>query len=519
VAALRPSLNGRCPADASPPDQGIDPDDPRDAPSASPPGPAPDPDPPSDGGSGGSDDSGGVVERVRTGIDRVASGAGDVVSDTVDAGQNVAEPVTSSVDTVSDTLPGRTGEAFAAGAAVAAVPEPTPVTETTGAAIAGGAALVGGGVLASRALQERGGELGVGERVTNELGVGQQNTDVSEIEPGSGVTSEVGVGQVAPTATEVGLGSVTDVSELDVGGTASDVAINAAQQVGIGEQVGQEDSFTIGRDTIDDVEQTSDIDEQEQLTQIREELERRQEFARENGEQFRDPTRDPVRFPGDEAATGTAPGVIEQQVPDFSGGDATTLGTATGARGATDPFLGGSDFDTGSAGDDVTDPTALANTFGVGTDAGSDTGTGDGTLGGTETGGGTVTDPATGTTTAETTLTATQSATETAQLQASGLASETLTATQTATDTAQAQQSALESQLAEPTLTQVETQVVEPTDFGSPTAQADRDRPRREEPEPDPDDDPAAAVFGIDADAFGSGILSGSDAAASLFDR
>lgn len=445
------------------------------------------------------DGGGGVTDRISSGIDAVTSGVGGAVSD-----------VQSGVNRVSDTLPGPTGKAFTAGVALAAVPEPTPVTETSGAAIAGGAALVGGGVLASRALRRRAGEVGVGERVRNELEVGQSRQDVSEVGAGATqTTTEIEPGATGPSTTEVGLGSTTAGSEIDVGtggDTGAGPTINVAQQLGIGEQSGQqigqeEETFTIGRDTIEDVERTGDLEEAERQRQIREELERRQEFVREDGNTGQI-QRDPVRFPADEAATGTAPGILEQVGSDFSPGEGEALGTAVGAGATTPDFLAGD-----RVSDDVT---------GVGTDPTSGTGLKDPLA--SQTGAGTLGE--TGPTTTTETGGVTDSATDTGTDSGTDVLTDTTTvqASATAQPQAQAVTEATPQQFAQPEVTTFETQVSEPTQPGTSTGQGSRRRPRRDEPDLETDDDPFSATFGIDEDEFGSGILSGQQAAAETFE-
>lgn len=470
---------------------------------------------------GRSSGGGSQTERVTSGVDAVTSGISNVVDNSIDAGQDAFRTVESNVNRVGDTLPGRTGEAFVAGATLAAVPEPTPVTEVSGAAIAGSAALVGGGVLASRALRNRdGSEVGVGERVRNELEIGQSRQDVSEVGVGGGVgsTTEVPPGRTGRMTSEVGLGSTTTVSELEVGegdDQPTGPTINVAEQLGIGQQRGQqvgqqEEPFTIGRDTIEDVERTGELEEAERQRQIREELERRQEFVREDGTPGQI-NRDPVRFPADEAATGTAPGILEQVGSDFNPGRSDALATGVGAGATTPDFLGGD-----RVSDDVT---------GAGTDPASGAVTGIQNPYGDALGIGAQTEPTADTTTTTDTggLTdsGTDTGTDTLTDTGSGVLTDTTTveATTTAQGQAQAVTEATPQQFAQPEVTTFETQVTELNAPGTSLGQGSRRRPRRDEPDPENDEEANLLAFDTDTDAFGSGILSGSDAVDSLFDR
>jgi len=573
---------------ASPPDQGADPDDPRDAPSASPPTPAPEPDPPSGGGS-----SGGVVDRVTSTVGDTVSGAGNVADSVGGTVTDTIDTVQGGVNRVEETLPGPTGTAFATGAAVAAVPEPTPVTETTGAAIAGGAALVGGGVLASRAIRNRGSELGIGERVTSELGIGQQNQDVTEVGVGEQLTSEVGVGETGPSTTEVGIGSTTSVSELDVGAGGSQATISAAEQVGIGSPTGEasevdsedeqveiedpiDDTGEIARQTFEQKQyEVQEIYGNEQYDSVpeRERVENPGPFndARDAGisgagepetfgnreetfgERFNrliqddDPgqvTRDPVRFPADEAATGTAPSLLEEQLPEFSDPGATSVGTATGVGGATDLILAGGDEQGGDTGpdtiaDEVTgagiDPTtgdnpasgsdpfdasAIEDQLGgpigggelpadaTGINTGNDTGSGSGND----------IDNDTGSDTGNDTDNDTGPGSET------GLGTEAVPVETTVTATQPQVQTT--NQVTEPIENQLQSEFGQANDYsgpttpGNPTGSGDPPRRRpRPDPKPDDSDAPQPLVFAQDSDSFGSGILSGAEAVDRLFGR
>lgn len=461
-------------------------------PGGSDPGPAdndPDPSPgPSTGGGspsfpGGSDPE--PPEPEATTIDRVTGGVSDVVDSGIDAGQNVVSDVQGGVDRVSDTLPGATGTAFAAGAGVAAIPEPTPVTETTGAAIAGGAALVGGGILASRALRNRGGELDVGERVQNELDVGQSRRDVTEVEPGTRVGSELEPGAAGPTTTEVGTGATVSGSEIDVpsatsGGFEDTLGIGAT-----GVQIGREEQPGDGQPTItrdDLIGEEPDIDQPG--PSIREQ-QRREELTA--------PERD---FPtGESTVIGrqTASEIADQVQEPSIETTATGFGTGVGVAGVRDPLLGGND----RADEDVTgvgiDPTSLGNTFGTpGSEPDAPIDTGTGTEGGTETGTGTepVQEPLTATTVVNDVM-GTQPQTEAVETTA--------------------------EQFANPEVTAFESPTVEATAPGTGVGNNTSRRPRDPDPEEESDDEPVPVGFGFDADDIDSGLLSGDEAADDVF--
>lgn len=443
--------------------------------------------------SGGSADDG-VSDTVNSAYDTAAGGVSSAVGG-----------VRSGVNRVSDTLPGRTGEAFALGAGVAAIPEPTPVTEVSGAAIAGGAALVGGGILASRALRNRRGEIGIGERVTNELEPGRGRQDVSEVGVGGAAQSapEVLPGSSGPSATEVGVGSRTGGAEVGV------PDLTAAQLIGRQTTEEEEEEFTLDRESIDDVEQTSDLEEDEQMRQIREELERRQQFVREDSPTRGQPTRDPVRFPADEAATGTAVGLGEQLEPDLDAG-AGSLGVGTGAGGMAGDFVGGLEdrrtqrgmgatTDPGLVSDDVlgtgTDPTS-GNEYAIGIE---ETSIGNPADVGGETDVGTMTEVDSGT------------GTGTGELTATTLEESTLTGTQQVQALAQEQAAPVQDEFVQPEVTAYENIFAEPTLYENGFDDGDERRDRRGFPDFEGEGDSEPDRFGTDDDVFGSGIASVDD--------
>jgi len=422
---------------------------------------------PSDGGPSGGSSSSSSLGEIRDRFDARVDSATDTIS-------SAAEPVTSRIDAVSDALPGRTGEAFAAGVGVAAIPEPTPVTEVSGTTIAGGAALVGGGILASRALRDRAGELGVGDRVSNELDVGQPRRDVTEVGVGERVSGELGVGDVTPTETQIGIGSTVGRGEFEVNaGTAVDQGTNNGDLT---------DPFADQSPSINDA--TAD-----------------KEFIRDDSpSQVTD--RDPVRFPADEAATGTAPGALDQFRDELAGDPVESLESGVGAGGVGDPFSGGG-FDPELA--EPNDPTDIATTTGVdgagvtpgdsGTVSGDATTTGGGTGSGTGVGAGTGTG-------AEPTL------------------REAVTVgTQSGVTNATPATTATPGQVAEPTV--AENVFAEPagveTGFGPGTGSGSRDRVRNPDEEGEADDDRTPFTTLFSDEQFDSGIQGASDVAGEQF--
>ena len=439
-----------------------------------------------DPGTGGGGSPEPEPDPVRSRVDQVTSGVGDVVDSGVSGAQDVVSDVAGGVDRVSDTLPGATGTAFAAGAGLAAVPEPTPATEISGGAIAGGAALVGGGILASRALRDRGGEVGIGERVGNELEVGQSRQDVTEVEPGTRVGSELEPGATSPVPTEVGVGSTVSSSEVDVpSGTDSGLDdVLGTTGVQIGREEGVDDGTTITRDDL--IGEQPDIDQPG--PSIREQQRR---------EDLTAPERD---FPtGESAVIGrqTASEIADSVQEPSVETTATGFGTGVGFGQGTDPFLGGGEFDdepadgtierpvggTGVRPDALTGPTTEPDTP-------TDVGTGTEPIGGTGTGTDTGTEPV----------------------------QEPLTASTVVSDVAgtQPQAEAVEATpqaFASPELVAFESPTVEVTGPGSGLGSGQGRRPRDPEPDEENEEQPDPVGFGFDADQFGSGLLSGEAAA------
>ena len=443
---------------------------------------------PGTGGGGGGGSPEPEPDPVRSRIDQITTGVSDVVDSGVSGTQNVVSDVTGGVDRVSDTLPGATGTAFAAGAGLAAVPEPTPATEISGGAIAGGAALVGGGILASRALRNRGGEVGVGERVRNELDVGESRRDVTEVEPGANRISELEPGTTSPVPTEVGIGSTVAGSEVAVptdSGTGLDDTFGATG-VQIGREEGVDDGTTITRDDL--------IGEQPDIEQpgpsIREQQRREDLTAPER--EF--PTGESAVI-GRQTASEIADAVQEPSVETT----ATGFGTGVGFGQATDPFLGGGEFDdepaagtierpvggTGVRPDALTGPTTEP-------DAPTDAGTGTGTDSGTGSGTGTepVQEPFTATTVVNDVL-GTQPQTEAVET--------------------------IGEAFANPEVTAFESPTVEATAPGTGVGNGTGRRPRDPDIEEEFDEEPVPVGFGFNADDIDSGLLSGSEAADDVF--
>lgn len=326
------------------------------------------------------------------GVDPALSG---VEADSPGGNDSVLDTVTEPVDNVRDTLPGRTGEAFAAGAAVAAIPEPTPITEGVGTTVAAGAALTGGAILAGRAVRDRSGELEIGERFPNELDTGRPQRDVSELEIGTGSGPEVEPGDTTPQPTEVGTGSGVTRSEIEIGETGGSTATGQQDETVVPDEfplpgrdiarrpdqeagrtpspedvLGGADAtsgVTIGGELIDpetdsdgaevtagdlaDVERTSDLEEEQRLDQIRDQLERRQEFVRDESD-F-DADRDAFVFPGSTAGDDVLGRGTNPETGTAGGLAAGQFGSATGIGAPSPPpeIIGGEQDD------DTTEPT------------------------------------------------------------------------------------------------------------------------------------------------------------------
>ena len=380
--------------------------------------------------------------------------------------------------------------AIAAGGAGVVTPEP--------ATTAGGAALatLGAGALAIDAARRA--EIDVPERdaPTREIDIPERRDRAPEVtaptsptvgrpelQPGSGLDSEIAV----PSQPTRGTGEV-------------DVPDATAQQL-IGGQITREedDEFVIDEDVIADREQVGELDEAERQRQIREELERRQEFVRDVPD---DPSgeRGGVRFPAEEAIGGTTTGLADEIAPEFDRDVTTGFGVGTATSALRDEFVGGFEDsdDAGGLPDRGVDPLSPSETLDPVTDTPADTGIGTGTP--------------TGTGTRE----------ESVPMEL--IRAETALGTQQPTDVATAQTTGAEQaladgqaveateELAEPTLT--EAVFAEPTEaaFGTGQQPPTRDPPRPPVPEAEREPDPEPFALAAEDDVFGTGILGGDEA-------
>ena len=455
------------------------------------------------GGSSTSSSSGREPGSTRTGSSSSSSSSSS--SGSSSSSPTVRERVSSTIDSVRDR-PG--GSVAAAGLGVAAIPEPTPATETAGLAVAGTALGVGAGIEAARQS-----EVSVPDSLRgtpSEIDAPTQPRFQSEIGVPAGDVTRTEIDR--PTRSQRRQSEISVPADRSAPSEVSVPTVDAAQQVGIGqERPGQrreDEEFIIGRETIEDRERTSDLEEGERMRQIREELERRQEFVRDDGETF-DETRDPVRFPADEGATGTAADLREQLRPDFDVTPEQSLGVGVGGSGLRDEFLAGVEEDQrqtttsqtrGGIGQEpitpgfepAQTPTAPETDTDVGgtTDTGADTGVG----------------ADTGSATSETTATAVEASLSIGTQQSQALA--------------QQQTDAVSDQFAQPEQTAFEQQFSEPTQVGQQTGQGrtQRDRPRVPFGDGDSEEsDPFA--FETDDETFGTGFLSGGEAVEDLFGR
>lgn len=329
----------------------------------------------------------------RDGAETITDAAGntiDVLTDTAAAGApsqpTLGPEGVSGVDTEPVEAPGVDNEseggdgldisakdAFALGAAGVVTPEPS--TTIGGGVIAGGAALaLGAGALSQRNEIDVP-EDGNGRATTTELDVGAGDADVVELEPGEAgqSVSELDVGANEVEATEIG------VPDEPTGSTTGEVDVPTVEASGVLEQVSEgelddeetgivdQPDFVIDDNVIEDTGPTVEIPEDEQMRQIREELERRQEFVREDTD-FTQVDREPVRTFGEEAAEPTVEAEGFESTEAFDNAFESNFGSFT------DPFAGigaGNDVEAGVEGgldtavDSVADVEALPDVAAV----------------------------------------------------------------------------------------------------------------------------------------------------------
>jgi hypothetical protein len=422
--------------------------------------------------------------RARTRVQDVFGDVGDVASDVAQRGRTQLSQAPTTLG-ATQSVTARTGqldsgdvpdvssrEALAVGAAGVAAPEPT--TSVGGAALAGAAALGLGAAELQRRRQR--GELETPDDrqpvFGEEIGVGDVNP-TAEIDAPSqpqATRSELDVGDASGTGSELDVPddpptdatSEVDVPTVTATGATGQLRERQRDRGSALEQLRRE--VELNEDTLEDVERTSDLPEGERLSQIRDQLERRQnEFV--DPDLF-DETRDPFVFPGSgvgtQPATGTEPVVGE--------GVGTGVGTGVGSGLGSGPLSG----------------------VGLGVDERSDTLT-NGLFG---------SDTITGV--------------DVAQEQGTQLAQQPqLLSAQTALPSAVQGQGVTTS-------TVTPTQVVEPTQVTTAPFEFATQQPRRpRRPDRDGDDPDEPLFLGLEGadDVFASGVLSGSQAVDRVFGR
>lgn len=229
----------------------------------------------------------------------------------------------------------------ALGLGAAGVVTPEPATSIGGGALAAGAALTLG---AAELRRRRRSEIEApqnSEFVQSELDVGAGDVEASEIDPGeiAPASSEIDVGSGAVEAVEVEVPEQPADSAREVG--IPDVEAAGVLQQGQLEELEEEEDFrgtsdfVIDDSVIEDTGPTVEIPEDEQMRQIREELERRQEFVRDDIDDFAQVDRQPVRFPAQEANEPTVESGVEAdgfEATQPSVGTATSTATRSGTR-------------------------------------------------------------------------------------------------------------------------------------------------------------------------------------------
>jgi len=232
-------------------------------------------------------------------------------------------------------------EALALGTAGVVTPEPS--TTVGGGILAGGAALA----LGASALSQRN-EIEAPEDnqfVTSEIDVGPNDADVVEIEPGDvgPATTEVDFAADGVEAAEIDTPEQrTTDGEVDIPNVEASNLVEpmSEEELDDTDTIGDEPDFIIDDSVIEDTGPTVEIPEEEQMTQIREELQRRQEFVRDDVDDVTQVDREPVRFPG-ESAEPTVEADVEADTFEATDGafDTAVDGQSGAGRfGGADPF-------------------------------------------------------------------------------------------------------------------------------------------------------------------------------------
>lgn len=448
------------------------------------------------------DGSGGTIpDRIRSGVDSARSVGGDV----------------------QDRLPGRTGEAAALGAGIAAIPEPTPATEVAGGGLAVGATVVGGSILAADAARRS--EVGIGDVTPSELDPTRSRRGSSElgISDSSSRTSELEPASAGITGAEVSISDPTGRPEVSIpgGGTAT----GGETAPGTGDSVVPGEFPTAGRDFPADPSQEfvrdtdpsdligSGVDTATGVT-----------IGTGTGETVE---RDPTGSVGTGTGTGTAGDIMDEVRRDienpvergpggafrperaFPTGSSAVVGAETGRLERAierDIEIGGTGFGTGvGVGPTPRDPIG----GGLGDQQpGTEPGIGVGDIAGTGTGTEISTGPGTTTEPLETTLTRERALTGQQQAQAQAQAFGQTVAQQQA----MAQPQAFENAFANPTLSELGF-------GGGGGGSSSRDAPRPGFELEEADSDPTEIVTSFGDARFDSGILGGDQAFEDLFER
>jgi len=232
-------------------------------------------------------------------------------------------------------------EALALGTAGVVTPE--PATSIGGGVIAGGAALALGASALSRRNEIEAPE--DNQFVTSEIDVGPNDADVVEIEPGDvgPATTEVDFAADGVEAAEIDTPEQrTTDGEVDIPNVEASNLVEpmSEEELDDTDTIGDEPDFIIDDSVIEDTGPTVEIPEEEQMTQIREELQRRQEFVRDDVDDVTQVDREPVRFPG-QSAEPTVEADVEADTFEATDGafDTAVDGQSGAGRfGGADPF-------------------------------------------------------------------------------------------------------------------------------------------------------------------------------------
>ena len=293
----------------------------------------------------------GTVEFTQESVDEAVRSTQQAVDDPVGTADDA-------VDSITESAGPAAGTAAAAGAVGVATPE--PATTAAGGLLIAGAA--GAAALSNRAEidaptkpEDEVSELSIGEETfSTELDVGSGDTEASEID--APTEPEAGGEIDAPT------GPGQQSGEVEAPGIESQSLVEPEQRR---EEDTETDDGTIiiGEEDIEDTGPLVEIPEEEQMEQIRDQLERQQDFVRDETEPGEFDDSDAFDFV-DEGATGEEP--VDEDVVTEPGVD---TGTDTGTGTATGPGSGDDVFAPPAPPEDVTDqPTDTGTDVDAGVD-------------------------------------------------------------------------------------------------------------------------------------------------------